>query len=127
MTSKQSQTTSLMARLRARRNRRRRLIHVVVLAGTLVATGFGFLAIAGLRAAGRLSEEPDPGAERRQASPGLEIGLALAGGAVAVAAISRAGSLIDYATSHTGPTFVAFGLAGVCAALLTALSAAAEE
>ncbi len=44
-----------------------------------------------------------------------------------MAAISRAGPLLDYATSHTGPTFVAFGLAGVCAALLTALSAAAEE
>ena len=97
-----------------------------VLAGTLVATGFGFLAIAGLRAAGRLHEEP--GVETgRVPSPGLEIGLALAGGAVAVAAISRADTLVDYATSHTGPTFVAFGLAGVCAALLMALSAAAEE
>ena len=97
-----------------------------VLAGTLVATGFGFLAIAGLRAAGRLHEEP--GDETgRVPSPGLEIGLALAGGAVAVAAISRADTLVDYATSNTGPTFVAFGLAGVCAALLTALSAAAEE
>jgi hypothetical protein len=97
-----------------------------VLAGTLVATGFGFLAIAGLRAAGRSSEETGAETARRQASPGLEIGVALAGGAVAVAAFSQAGALIDYASSHTGPTFVAFGLAGVCAALLTALSAAAE-
>jgi membrane-associated phospholipid phosphatase len=98
-----------------------------VLAGTLVATGFGFLAIAGLRAAGQPAVEREAQARPRELSPGLEIGVALAGGAVAVAAISRADALIDYATFHTGPTFVAFGLAGVCAALLTALSAAAEE
>ncbi len=96
-----------------------------VLAGTLVATGFGFLAVAALRAGGHLTEEPRVEA-RRESSPVLEVVLALAGVAVAGVAISRAGLLLDYATSHTGATFVAFGLAGVCAALLTAISAATD-
>ena len=96
------------------------------LAGTLVATGFGVLAVAALRAGGYLTVEPISEA-RREPSAVLEVGLALAGVALAVVAISRAGELLDYASSHTGATFVAFGLAGVCAALLTALSAATEE
>ena len=57
----------------------------------------------------------------------LEVCLVLAGAALSVVVISRAGALLDYARFHTGATFVAFGLAGVCAALLTAISAAAEE
>ncbi len=98
-----------------------------VLAGTLVATGFGFLAIAGLRARGDLSGERPLAEVEPAPPPALEIALALGGFAVALLAISRGDAVLDYASSHTGATFVAFGLAGVCAALLAALSAAAEE
>ena len=98
-----------------------------VLAGTLVATGFGFLALAALRAGGYLKPRPEVESAGRAPSPVLEVCLALAGAALSVVVISRAGTLIDYARSHTGATFVAFALAGVCATLLTAISAAAEE
>ena len=98
-----------------------------VLAGTLVATGFGFLALAALRAGGLPDRRPGHRDRRAaQPSPVLEVCLALAGVALAVAAITHAGALLDYATSQTDATLLAFGLAGVCAALLTALSAAAE-
>jgi membrane-associated phospholipid phosphatase len=98
-----------------------------VLAGLLVATGFGFLAVAALRASGHLAAEAPVPVVRRPAWPALETGLALAGVVVALLAITRADDLLDYARSHTGAMFVAFGLAGLCAALLAALSAAAEE
>lgn len=98
-----------------------------VLGGMLVATGFGFGALAGLRAGGRLvPEAPEPVAPRR-AQPVLEAVIVIATVAVALLAISRADALLGYARSHTGAALVAFGLAGLCAALLAALSAAAQE
>ena len=50
-----------------------------VLAGTLVATGFGFLALAALRAGGYLKPRPEIETVGRAPSPVLEVCLALAG------------------------------------------------
>ena len=60
-----------------------------VLAGTLVATGFGFLALAALRAGGYRAPDPSIEPARREPSPVLEVCLALAGAALSVVVISR--------------------------------------
>ncbi len=97
-----------------------------VFGGMLVATGFGFLALAGLKAAGHVSEVPAKSALRR-VPPALEAGIAFAAAAIALLAVSRAEFLLAYARSHTTAAIVAFALAGLCAALLAAVSAAAQE
>ena len=59
-----------------------------VLAGTLVATGFGFLALAALRAGGYLKPRPEVESAGLAPSPVVEVCLALAG-----AALERGGDL----------------------------------
>lgn len=96
-----------------------------VLGGLLVATGFGFLAIAGLRASapgGVDFERP-----RLQPTPLLQAVAAVAAATVVLLAVSRAGGLIEYARVHTSVIIVACGLAASCGAMLAALTSAVRE
>lgn len=102
-----------------------------VLGGMLIATGFGFLGIAGVRALETVV--PDAGDER-PGSPaagdervGLEVAAAALGAAALVVGLASAGELLDYARANTAATAAAATLTLASAALVASLMVALRD
>lgn len=102
-----------------------------VVGGALIATGWGFAALAALAIAERRRpspaapsrRRPQPGAWRRIA-PGAAWAVSAAAGVVA---LSRAGELVTYARAHTIAAAVALAVAACVVTLLATLMALARE